>query len=211
MTKSAGFFPRLIAFLIDKTIITFIPLTIVYLAWFKAQSSVNLFAKGLLGLIYYLIFLSTITWWLYLSITTFKLGATLGKLITGLKVVNQKGKKLSFKLALFRYPVGYTISSLIFGLGFIWIIFNHKNHSWHDLFTNTYVSGTPKFIRSLLALVLLLSLQAYLFINLVQSISSNQAFTRQLNQYYQSTIKYFENSVDSDTLFLDNPLEYFLT
>lgn len=71
---------------------------------------------------------------------TSKLGGTIGKMIVGTKVVDHSGKLISFKMAVFRNIIGYTVSGTIAYLGFIWILVDKKNHrAWHDLIANTYV------------------------------------------------------------------------
>lgn len=71
---------------------------------------------------------------------TSKLGGTIGKMIVGTKVVNSNGKLISFKMAIFRNIIGYSVSGTIAYLGFIWILVDKKNHrAWHDLISDTYV------------------------------------------------------------------------
>jgi uncharacterized RDD family membrane protein YckC len=65
-------------------------------------------------------------------------GHTPGKYIMGLKVISQDGQKISFIKAIIRY-LGYFISIIPFGFGFIWIIFDSKRMAFHDKIAKTYV------------------------------------------------------------------------
>jgi uncharacterized RDD family membrane protein YckC len=67
-----------------------------------------------------------------------KSGQTLGKSVTGMKIVGRDGAPPSWGQALLRY-VGYIISGLVFSLGFIWVAFDSKRQGWHDKIAGTYV------------------------------------------------------------------------
>ena len=66
-------------------------------------------------------------------------GQTLGKKVFGLKVVRADGSAPGFGTALLRQTVGYFVSNLLFGLGFLWVAFEPNNRGWHDLIAGTYV------------------------------------------------------------------------
>lgn len=66
-------------------------------------------------------------------------GATPGKMLLGLKVLDAKtGNLLTIGQALLRYA-GYILSSLIFCLGYIWVGFDKKKQGWHDKMAKTVV------------------------------------------------------------------------
>ena len=65
-------------------------------------------------------------------------GQTIGKSTLGMTIVNKRGEKLSWGSAILRY-IGYMISSLVFGLGFLWIAFDKHRQGWHDKIAGTYV------------------------------------------------------------------------
>jgi len=68
-----------------------------------------------------------------------KLGATPGKLIMKMYIVDQyTGEKMDILKSFIRY-VGYIPSLLIFCIGFIWIIFDDRKQSWHDKIAGTVV------------------------------------------------------------------------
>lgn len=63
---------------------------------------------------------------------------TIGKRVLGMRVVNESYQKLSMQEAILRYLSKY-LSSFIFCLGYIWIIFDSKKQGWHDKIAGTYV------------------------------------------------------------------------
>ncbi|MDE3094373.1 MAG: RDD family protein [Chloroflexota bacterium] len=65
-------------------------------------------------------------------------GATPGKMLLGLKVVRQDGAPVDGSTALLRY-VGYIVSSIPIGLGFLWIIWDPRHEGWHDKIAKTRV------------------------------------------------------------------------
>jgi uncharacterized RDD family membrane protein YckC len=67
-----------------------------------------------------------------------KSGQTIGKQLTGLKVVGNTGTPISTGKALLRF-LGYIISAAALSLGFVWIVFDKKGQGWHDKLGGTYV------------------------------------------------------------------------
>jgi uncharacterized RDD family membrane protein YckC len=66
------------------------------------------------------------------------LGGTVGKIVMGLRVVGPGGSHLGFWRSL-RRVIGYFISALALGLGFLWVIVNKRHHSWADKLAGTSV------------------------------------------------------------------------
>ena len=66
-------------------------------------------------------------------------GQSPGKKLLGVMVVQKDGRSMSFVKAGLRGTLGYWISGLIFGLGFIWAIFDTDNETWHDMIFGTRV------------------------------------------------------------------------
>ena len=75
---------------------------------------------------------------LYYTIMTAR-GATVGKKVFGMRVVTADGQKIGFGRSLLRHTVGYFVSGIVFGLGFIWIGFDPHKQGWHDKIAGTYV------------------------------------------------------------------------
>lgn len=66
-------------------------------------------------------------------------GRTLGKWIAGLRIERTGGVELSFTRALVRHLVGYPLTMLTLGLGFLVAAFNPKGRTLHDLLAGTVV------------------------------------------------------------------------
>jgi uncharacterized RDD family membrane protein YckC len=83
--------------------------------------------------------ISFLIWVLYCALlegTVYQ--GTFGKLLVGLKVVDENGKRISWKRSLGRNLFKF-ISLIALGLGFIWVAFTKNKQGWHDLVAKTYV------------------------------------------------------------------------
>ena len=70
----------------------------------------------------------------------FSKGKSIGKAILGLQVVSSTdGKPFRFWKMLFRECFVKSASGSVFGLGYIWILFDEKNRGWHDKILDSYV------------------------------------------------------------------------
>ncbi|WP_434057075.1 RDD family protein, partial [Candidatus Pseudothioglobus singularis] len=68
-----------------------------------------------------------------------KFQATPGKMATQLRLVDEKtGLSISTGQAVGRY-FATILSMVIFGLGYLWIVFDRRNQSWHDKLAGTVV------------------------------------------------------------------------
>jgi len=63
---------------------------------------------------------------------------TPGKGIMGLRIVTRDGGGLSFLRSLFRL-FGYWLSTLLYGLGYLWIAIDNRREAWHDKVAKTAV------------------------------------------------------------------------
>ncbi|MGD9092891.1 MAG: RDD family protein [Anaerolineales bacterium] len=68
-------------------------------------------------------------------------GRTVGNIVMDIKVVGEDGNPPSLGKAILRY-IGYIISGLIAGLGFLWVAFDGKRQGLHDKIAGTYVVFT---------------------------------------------------------------------
>jgi len=149
--RPAGFFSRLVAFVIDLVILSIVQLVgsafiQVFLRFFRLSglaanlkalwenSTYNIFAGSLI-LILFVIGYFTFFWTL--------VGFTPGKAILGLKVVRRDGAKVSFGRSLLRF-FSYWISALPLFLGFFWVIWDSNRRSWHDKIAGTQVLYIPR-------------------------------------------------------------------
>ncbi len=60
------------------------------------------------------------------------MGVTLGKWATGLRIERRDGEPLGFGRSLLRHTVGYLLSCLTLGLGFLLAIFDAEGRALHD-------------------------------------------------------------------------------
>lgn len=75
--------------------------------------------------------LYSILFWIWIA-------ATPGKFILGLRIVDANGKNITPLGAILRY-LGYIVSGIVIGIGFLWIGFDKKKQGWHDKIAKTYV------------------------------------------------------------------------
>lgn len=172
MNNLASPWKRLVAFIIDGLLTMVLGL---YIFSFVAGSSeISMIMNNLLIFIIYL-FIGGTLWTLVNTILTSKLGGSIGKLITGLTIVNHEGNNISFWRAVLRNYVGYYISSLVVWLGFIWVWKNKEHQGWHDMIANTYVIEKNKsgiFLGSVILLIAIFS-SFYLLFSIVKSTTQN--------------------------------------
>src|SRR4030043_13601 len=147
--KFAGFWRRLVAYLIDNTIICilfFVLFLIAVMAFFIGGASgeesgwiadladpTKISSAVIFIRLFFLVL--TIGYFTYFHGTT---GRTPGKMLLGLQVINDDGTPLSFGTAFLR-AVGYLVSGAILNLGFIWAAFDKRKQSWHDKIAGTVV------------------------------------------------------------------------
>lgn len=133
--KVAGFWIRLIAFLIDMAIVYFVnrifvtyPLKLINPAAQVSQLFfTNVLFIGITGSIYFILM-------------TKYFRQTLGKMLTGIKVIRRDGREMDWATVVFRELVGRSISQLWgSNLGYLICIFNPRKQTLHDLISDTYV------------------------------------------------------------------------
>ena len=66
------------------------------------------------------------------------LGQTPGKSFIGVRIARVTGQPLTVRRALLRY-LGYWLSAIPLGLGFLWILVDDHRQGWHDKLAGTYV------------------------------------------------------------------------
>lgn len=64
-------------------------------------------------------------------------GRTIGKWVAGLRIERRDGEPLSFGRALVRHLVGYPLTILTLGVGFLLAAFNSEGRALHDLLSGT--------------------------------------------------------------------------
>ena len=66
-------------------------------------------------------------------------GQSLGKMLTGLRIVKSDGTSPTFLSLVLRHLVGYPITILTGGLGFLFAVINIKGRALHDFLAGTVV------------------------------------------------------------------------
>lgn len=130
--KYAGFWIRFVAYLID-TIMLGIVLGVILMLTGQISTSSNTTLPTAVGI------MSAILIWAYFVILDVCCGATLGKMVFGLKVVDTSGTKLSWGKAILREVVGKIVSSIVIDLGYLWVAFDPNKQGWHDKIAQTFV------------------------------------------------------------------------
>ncbi len=135
-----GFWLRLGAMIIDLLLQLVVTLPLTYLVY--GQASAPSF-KTFMGVGDVLINVAlpaaaVIAFWVYM-------GATPGKMAMSAKVVDaDTGAPLTTTQSVIRY-LGYFVSLIPFGVGYLWIAFDRRKQGWHDKMANSVVvrpSGT---------------------------------------------------------------------
>lgn len=109
------------------------------------------------------------------SFLTSYFGGTIGKLLTGIKIVDSEGKNLGFWQAFARNYIAYLVSKMVFWLGFIWIFVDKENKGWHDMIADTYVLLVNKkmIIIGVIVAIVFLGLHIFLIKISIQNFSNN--------------------------------------
>ena len=130
----AGFWQRFVAFLIDAFILLVISVPLLLAIYGKGYFSQEREAfAGLWDFLIQVVFpaVAAILFWRYR-------GATPGKMAISARIVDAKtGAAPSTGKLVVRY-FAYLVSSLPFGLGFVWIAIDRRKQGWHDK-----IAGTP--------------------------------------------------------------------
>lgn len=134
-----GFWARLGASLIDTLLLLLITLPLLFAIYGEEYwESGDAIAGGADFIITYLFpLVATILFWMYKA-------ATPGKMVLQAQIVDAKtGQPIGRSQSIIRY-IGYYISSLFLGLGFLWIAWDPKKQGWHDKMAGTLViNATP--------------------------------------------------------------------
>ena len=69
-------------------------------------------------------------------------GQTPGKMVVGIKVIRTDSSLITWPYAFLRY-LGYIVSAMTLGIGFIWIAFDSHKQGIHDKIADTYVVKLP--------------------------------------------------------------------
>lgn len=125
------------AFLLDYILTLLIPAVSLVLAVYLKRRWFAPTAAGVVVTVGYLAAGALIFFnWIFFYVQQ---GQSFGKTFIGLRVVRIDGAPIDYKTALLRHFVGYPISLLCFGLGFLWMLWDAKGQGWHDKLAKTIV------------------------------------------------------------------------
>ncbi len=140
-TEKAGFFIRLVAYVIDSIILTvcalFLLLNLFILIKFFSNYNGNI-SEVVNSVLIPFYFFSYLLKCFYFTFFHSYNGQTVGKLMCGIRVVDQKGKNLSTFKSFIRF-LGYYLSLYCLGFGFFWVLIDKKNQGWHDKLAGSIV------------------------------------------------------------------------
>jgi uncharacterized RDD family membrane protein YckC len=131
-----GFWIRVVAYIIDGILLTIVcgvvdrllGINILTTDWDHYDPLANV--------------ISLVIGWLYFALLeSSERGATVGKMVMGLRVVTSDGQRLSFMNATGRY-FAKILSAIIFCIGFIMVAFTDKKRGLHDIIAGTLVIKT---------------------------------------------------------------------
>ena len=143
----ASFFKRFIAYLIDILPIAFVVVVIAMLGFGFGQSFFELskdeenfgalktfqMENNIMSIICLAIW---IIYSIFMDCSVHQ--GTYGKKLLKIKVVNEKGQRLTFEES-FKRNTTKVISSFVFNMGFLWMLLDAKKQTWHDKIAATFV------------------------------------------------------------------------
>ncbi|MEO6334628.1 MAG: RDD family protein [Pyrinomonadaceae bacterium] len=130
----APFLLRCGALIIDYIVIIAIPVIGLLLSRFSGNDGTKLLNEGLSGASWLIAILVGLTNLIFLPMFS---GQTIGKIATGLRIVQIDGAAPTIGAIALRQTVGYLLTLLTAGLGFVISFFTSTGRALHD-----YVSGT---------------------------------------------------------------------
>jgi uncharacterized RDD family membrane protein YckC len=132
----APFALRCGALLIDYIILIAAPVVSLLIANRMGESGLKLLNSQISNAGWLVFILLAVTNLVILPVFT---GKTIGKALTGLQVVQKDGRGLTFLSALLRHIIGYLLTFMTGGLGFLLCVFNSKGRALHDFLAGTVV------------------------------------------------------------------------
>ena len=132
----APFLLRCGALLIDYILLISIPVVSILLARFAGEDGAKLLNHEINNTGWLITILLGLTNFVIFPMFT---GQSIGKMLTGLRVVRRDGTNPTFGALFLRHIIGYPLTILTGGIGFIIAAFNQKGRSLHDFIAGTVV------------------------------------------------------------------------
>lgn len=124
-----GFWVRALAYLVDSILLLG---PVAMLEWLATQLN-----PGFGGMALYALWAIALNFFYY-GIIQPALEGSPGKLIFGLRLVRDDLARISIGQGAIRFFASFA-SSLVFGLGYLWVAFHPRKQGWHDLMASTLV------------------------------------------------------------------------
>ncbi len=132
----APFLLRCGAFLIDYILLIFIPVSSLLIGRLRNIESSKLLNSEISNTGWLIMILLALTNFVIFPMFS---GQSIGKMLTGLRVVRTDGNAASFSQLLVRHSIGYLLTIATVGLGFLFSILNPKGRALHDFLAGTVV------------------------------------------------------------------------
>jgi uncharacterized RDD family membrane protein YckC len=145
----APFLLRCGALLIDYIVLVSLPVLGLLTAQFSTgDAGTKLFKSPLNSAGWLIAVLLAVTNFIILPMLS---GQSLGKIFTGLRIIRTDGRTAKFNQLLIRHLIGYPLTFLTGGLGFLLSVFSPKGRALHDFLAGTivvYGQKKPKVIAA---------------------------------------------------------------
>jgi len=132
----APFLLRCGAFLIDYILLIFVPISSLLIGRLMNIESSKLLNSEISNTGWLIMILLALTNFVIFPMFS---GQSIGKMLTGLRVVRTDGNAASFSQLLMRHSIGYLLTIATVGLGFLISILNQKGRALHDFVAGTVV------------------------------------------------------------------------
>jgi len=137
--KPAGVIPRALAGVVDVLIVAAVVVVFLIPAWLAGAFDFLSIAPSRFAAVVLAVYLFAIAVaGVYHVVSTSAYGRTLGKRLTGIRVVDISGEPLGLLDAAVRFSA-WLISGLFFGLGWLWLVFDLNHRGLHDYLSRTVV------------------------------------------------------------------------
>lgn len=141
----APFLLRCGAAIIDYLLIIFVPVCGILLARVLGNDGTRLVNSEINNFAWLLAILVGVCDLILLPVVS---GQSVGKVVTGLRIVGLNGERASIGSIILRQTAGYFLTLLTGGLGLFLSVFNSKGRALHDLISGTVVVYGDSRIRS---------------------------------------------------------------
>jgi uncharacterized RDD family membrane protein YckC len=143
----APFLLRCGALLIDYIILVSLPVLGLLIARLSGDDGAKLFKSAFNSAGWLIAVLLAVTNFIIFPMLG---GQSIGKMFTGLRIIRSDGRAASFGQLLLRHLLGYPLTALTLGLGFLFSVFNARGRALHDLVAGTvvvYGQKKPKVLK----------------------------------------------------------------